>query len=672
MSLKSPCAAAGWSSLTFATLFFSTTVAWGQNSNPTLPGPKPEVAVMDLEQLMKIEVVFAASKRAQQTRDVPSFVSVVTAAEIKEHGYRTVADVLKTLPSFYIANDRNYSYVGVRGFERPGDYGSRVLLLLNGLRTNDNIYNQAYIGEEFGVDVDIIERIEVIRGPSAAIYGSNAFFAVVNVVTKPGGSLKGAEVATSIASYGTYGGRASYGQSFANDLDMMVSASFSDSRGQNLYFPEYDDPSTNGGIARGADGEGSRKLFARLSKGNFSFQAHNSERDKGVPTGSFGTLFNDKRTRTTDGINQASASYSRAFEHGTSLSTRAHAARWTYSGDYAYDPGLEPNRDLYVGEAWGLEVDAARAISRHFVNVGAEFNDDFKQNQKTYDPEPYYLYTDVRNKSTRWGMFAQDEIKLFQPLTLYAGVRYDWYDSFGSTTSPRVGLIYAPGSATTVKLLAGRAFRAPNEFELNYESALYEANPGLQPERIETLELIAQRFIGRGIQLSASTFRNRLSALVSQRVDSTGDGRLKFVNADEIESRGIEVGLLVNRGHGTTGQLSYALQDTEDRATGVELTNSPHHMTNLQLHAPLTTHLSAGVDAQYLSSRRTLAGNVARGYTVTNLSMLAPKLFTRMDVSASIYNLFDARYGVPGSEEHLQDVIQQDQRSFRVKTTLHF
>jgi outer membrane receptor for ferrienterochelin and colicin len=205
MSLKSSCAPAGWSSLTFATLFFSATVAWGQNSNRTLPVPKSNLAVMDLEQLMKIEVVFAASKRAQQTRDVPSFVSVVTSAEIKEHGYRTLADVLKTLPSFYIANDRNYSYVGVRGFERPGDYSSRVLLLLNGLRTNDNIYNQAYIGEEFSVDVDLVDRIEVIRGPSAAIYGSNAFFAVINVVTKRGASLKGAELTTSAASFGTYG-----------------------------------------------------------------------------------------------------------------------------------------------------------------------------------------------------------------------------------------------------------------------------------------------------------------------------------------------------------------------------------------------------------------------------------------------------------------------------------
>jgi iron complex outermembrane receptor protein len=121
---------------------------------------------------MKLEVVVAASKRAEQTRDVPSFVSVVTAADIEEHGYRTLADELKTLAGFYVSNDRNYSYIGVRGVSRPGDYGSRILLLLNGLRTNDNIYDQAFIGEEFVLDVDLIERIEVIRGRNAALWAT--------------------------------------------------------------------------------------------------------------------------------------------------------------------------------------------------------------------------------------------------------------------------------------------------------------------------------------------------------------------------------------------------------------------------------------------------------------------------------------------------------------------
>lgn len=124
---------------------------------PTPPRKQAiDTILNDLEQLMKIEIIVAGSKRAQDPRDVPSFVSVVTAADIKEHGYRTLADVLRTLPGFYVSNDRDYSYVGVRGFSRPGDFNARVLLLLNGLRTNENLFDLAYIGEEFSVDVDLI------------------------------------------------------------------------------------------------------------------------------------------------------------------------------------------------------------------------------------------------------------------------------------------------------------------------------------------------------------------------------------------------------------------------------------------------------------------------------------------------------------------------------------
>jgi len=184
---------------------------------------------------MQIEIVVAGSKRAQESRDVPSFVSVVSAADIKEHGYRTLADVLRTLPGLYVSSDRNYSYVGVRGFGRPGDYNSRILLLLNGLRTNESVYDLAYIGEEFSVDVDMIERVEVIRGPSSSLYGSNAVFAVINVVTRAGSSLAGTEVATTAASFGTYSGRASYGHTFTNGLDLLASGTYSDSKGRNLY-----------------------------------------------------------------------------------------------------------------------------------------------------------------------------------------------------------------------------------------------------------------------------------------------------------------------------------------------------------------------------------------------------------------------------------------------------
>jgi outer membrane receptor protein involved in Fe transport len=638
---------------------------------PTPPPGKADPSTMDLEQLMKIEVVVAGSKRVQQTRDVASFVSVVTAADIKEHGYRTLSAVLKTLASFYLSDDRAYTFIGVRGFQRSGDYNSRVLLLLNGQRSNDPVYDQAYMGQEFSIDLDMIDRIEVIRGPAAAVYGSSAFFAVINVVTKTGASLQGGEVAGSAGSYGTYGGRASYGKTYPNDVDFVVSASFSDSKGQNFYFPEFDDPATNNGLAINDDHERFDKLLATVTKGNFSFQALNSYREKGSPTAAFGTLFNDNRTRTWDGLSLASASYNRSSAL-SSLSTRMFAGRWTYEGDYAYVAGVPPNHDDDVGEWVGASVDATHRFSRQLVTVGGEIQDNYKMQQENFDPRPYVLYTDVRNKSVHGGLFAQDEIKLLEPLMLYAGLRMDRYDGFGSEASPRAGLIFTPDPATTFKLLAGRAFRAPNEYELHFSSSYFEPNPLLEPERIETLELIAERMIGGGVQVSASTFRNRLSGLINGLVDST-NAKLQFVNADAIESKGVDLGLKINRGHGPSGQLTYSYQRTEDRATGIELTNSPRHMAKLEFRAPLDLrNITAAADAQYVSGMKTIDGSIAPGNVVTNLSLLAPLAFRRFDISATAYNLFGVKYGVPGFDEHVQNIIPQNGRSFRVQTTLHY
>ena len=640
---------------------------------PALPKHAIDTLTRDLEGLMQIEVVVAGSKREQQTRDVASFVSVVTAAEIKDHGYRTLADVLRTLPGFYVSNDRNYSYVGVRGFSRPGDWNSRVLILLNGLRINDNVYDLAYIGEEGSVDLDLIDRVEVIRGPSAALYGSNAFFAVINLVTKSGNSLAGGELSTSAASFGTYSGRASYGKTFANDLDVLVSASYSDGKGRNLFYPEYNTAADNNGIATGVDRESFHKLLVTASKGDFSFQANNVSREKGLPTASFGTAFNDNRTRTTDGLSLASVSFNHPLLNGASFSTRLDAGRYTYDGEYAYYSDLPPNKDLVVGEWWGLGVDGARKIgSRQYLTVGGEFRDNVKQILKNYDPEPYVLYADVHNTSVRWGMFAQDEIKLADPLTFIAGLRLDRYDGFGSAMSPRAALIYNPTPTTTFKALAGRAFRAPNEYELHYENFQYKANPTLKPENIETLELIAQHFIGGGVQISASAFQNEITDLTNQYLDAI-DSLFVFENKGQISSRGLELGLGVNRGHGVSGEMSYSLQRTEDRVTGIVLTNSPKQMVQLQLRSPIPgSPVIAALDAEYMSARLTLAGKSADGHTLTNFSLLAPETFKRLDLSATLYNVFNAKYADPVPDGFTQDVIPQDGRSMRVRATLHY
>ena len=216
--------------------------------------PLPDLT---LEQLMSLDAgrVFGASGRIQPVTEAPASVSFITAEEIARYGYRTLADILRGVRGMYVTDDRNFSYLGTRGFGNPGDYNSRVLLLVNGHRVNDNVFGQAEIGAEFGIDPALFERVEIIRGPASSLYGNSAFFAVVNVITKSGAALAGPSLTVEAGTLGTQLTRASFGRRFASGLDVALSGTYEHSAGVNqLYFPAFDAPGTNNGIARGLDG----------------------------------------------------------------------------------------------------------------------------------------------------------------------------------------------------------------------------------------------------------------------------------------------------------------------------------------------------------------------------------------------------------------------------------
>ena len=210
--------------------------------------------------------MFGASERLQPVTEAPASVSFITAEEIARYGYRTLADILRGVRGMYVTNDRNFSLIGTRGFAKPGDYNSRILLLVNGHRVNDNIFGQAEIGAEFGIDPAMFERVEIIRGPASSLYGDSAFFAVVNVITRSGASLGGASVAVEAGTLGTRLARASAGHRFANGVDVAVSGTYEQSDGvERLYFPAFDAPATNNGVAEGLDGERLGQFYGRLT-----------------------------------------------------------------------------------------------------------------------------------------------------------------------------------------------------------------------------------------------------------------------------------------------------------------------------------------------------------------------------------------------------------------------
>jgi iron complex outermembrane receptor protein len=141
-----------------------------------------DLTEMSLESLMNLTIV-GASRYEQKSSDAPSYTSVVTAEDIRKNGYRNLADLLRSVPGFFVTNDRNYQYTGIRGLLPPGDYNTRILLVVDGHRINNSIYDEAPVGSEFPIDIDLVERVEVVRGPASSLYGSNAFFGIINIIT---------------------------------------------------------------------------------------------------------------------------------------------------------------------------------------------------------------------------------------------------------------------------------------------------------------------------------------------------------------------------------------------------------------------------------------------------------------------------------------------------------
>jgi iron complex outermembrane receptor protein len=629
-----------------------------------------DLSQASLEELGNIQV-YTASKHLQSVSEAPSSVTIVTADEIQKYGYRTLADILRSVRGFYITYDRNYSFVGVRGFGRLGDWNSCVLLLVDGHRTNNNVLGQAMLGNEFPVDVDMIERVEIVRGPSSSLYGTEAFFAVINVITRKARQMKGWEASFEPASFGTYKERASYGGQYRG-IDMVLSGTFYNSQGQTLFFPEFDSPATNYGITRNTDDENYQHILSTISYRGFTFQAMFSSRDKGNPTAYFGTLFNDPRTRNTDDHQYFDLTYRHTLGESWELSARTAYDQYRLESPLAYSPG-PVDKFSARGNWWTNEVQLSRTFfDRHKLTFGSEVQDNLREDQGSYTAANNTFAADL-GSSTIWALYAQDEFAISRKLALSAGVRYDHYANFGSTTNPRLGLIYHPFQPTTLKLLYGSAFRAPQSFETNPDFGnAYADNPQLRPETIHSTEGVVEQRLGGHFTISGSVFRNQIDDLISLETDPS-NGLLVYRNSGKADAVGVEAELNGRFAGGLEGTASYSYTDAQDAITHQLLSDSPQHVGKLNFVVPLVQpKLFASLNAQYLSARQTLAGNTVSGFAVFNGTLLARNLGEHLDLSASLYNILDKKYFDPGRPEDVEDAIQQDGRNFRLKLTVRF
>lgn len=631
---------------------------------------------LSLEELgtVKFDTVFGASKVSEKVTDAPASVTIVTRSEIARFGYRTLSDILQATRSFDVSYNRSYSFTGVRGFNSVDDYGSHTLLLVDGHRMNDPIYDTVAVGTEGLLDVDLIERVELIRGPGSALYGSNAVLAVINVVTRSGASVNGVEASTTGGSFETYSGRLTLGKKLANGFEYLFSGTTYATQGPaHLYFREFDAPETNHGIASHQDGDRFWSVLGKVSYGNFTLQAGYVTRDKDVPTAGFGSVFNEPSPEI-DSRGFVELRYLHETANGWTLSARASSDTYDYHSQTPYDvEGARVTTNESSRARWsGAEVGASRTFFNCFrFALGVEVSEGTKLQERSYDENPFITNYDSHLDRSLLGAYADGRWEITKTLSLSAGARWDRYDGLDDTWNPHAALIWKPRESTSLKLLYGEAYPTPNVSQLDYLNVDRGGVPELKAEAIRSYEAVIEHYWGAHWRGSASVFRNEFGGLINYT--SNADGLAFPFNSHDARVDGVETEIEGKWDHGLRLRASYTRQDAVNETTGERLINSPENVVKAQVSVPLLRDkIFASAELIYASERPALGGRHSNEMWQVNATLFSRELAPGLEFSASVYNLLGQKYRTPASDAYLQNTLEQDGHTFRLKVSYKF
>jgi outer membrane receptor protein involved in Fe transport len=649
-------------SLLFGVVLWLAGSAGAQNPQPPQPGG-PSLDSLSLEELMQVKVEGAAL-HPQTLQDAPASITIITAEDIRKYGYRTLGEALASVRGFYLSNDRSYETIGVRGFSLPGDYDSHILFMVNGHNMADNIFDyMLYVGNEFPIDLNLIKQIEIIRGPSSALYGSNAMFATINIITKPPGEVPTLALTTDIGSFGEKKGQVTATASIGS-AQILFSGSVYNNAGETpLFFPSYNTPQTNYGEAIHMTGEKGYHFFSTLIWRNWTITAAFAGDSKIQPISWGPTIFNDPGTKFDDQRNFIDAAYEHEIAGGT-LRWRTYYDSFHFEGrgDYALGDGaVEDNRQSELGNWVGTQATyRIRPFFAGEITVGLEGVIDIRNFLTDYDVSPVpveYLKTSRPDRSVAF--FVQDEKKLSKRWTLDVGVRTDKSHLHRDFLSPRAALIYQR-SEWTYKFLYGRSFRNPSAFQLFYGDGIADAaNPALRPEWADTVEVDAERKLGKRMNLQASAYGYELHDFLLGVY--LPDGLLQYQNSARIRAQGLELEINGRPTNWLETTVSYAVQQARDDSA---LENSPRHLAKLHFALPLGRKLDVSSGMQYESSRWTLAGNSLKPFYLADLTLTTKHLLPDMDVRFGIRNAFNLSYSDPIALNPAVDSMPQPGRTF--------
>lgn len=622
-----------------------------------------------------------ATKRATPLRKAPAIASVITAEEIKNMGARNLMDVLKMVPGIGVSINEFGRYMfEVRGIRTATS--EKILVMIDGHRLNESYTGSALANIYNDLPVENIKQIEIIRGPGSALYGANAFVAVINIVTKDAGDIKGVDVSATGGSFDTKKFNFLAGGSYEK-LQVSGSIDYLNTNGPKLVIDKDRFAGQSYTAAPGRTDQNLEKtdVFLKASYGNLTFKGQYVGKDRGAYIGNayaltdenfitFRNFWNELSYKQT--ITESLSSSLRLFFDQFEQDTKIELFPEGYTNAFGTFPDGVVGAPLLKNRTLGAELQFECELSDNNQLIFGGLYENIRQfdvrHFANFNPNtiaPLGSFQDITslwnfNEDARreiWAAFIQDEWDIRDNINITAGVRYDHYSEFGDTFNPRVGVVWGFMENADLKLLYGQAFRAPNFVELyNANNPTVIGNKNLKPEKIRTYEAAVGYRFTDNFRIDLDYFTNLIDDLIARDASVSP---AQYANKEGARIRGIEVELTGNYSASDYWKLSYTYQEPKDSNTKQRLHSVPSQRATASLNYGLSRYLISHIDVLWTGSRPRASGDT-RGkmphYTTVDLNLIAKNIYKNLEIKGSVHNLFDKKYKDPDTSGSLNRI----------------
>ena len=643
------------------------------------------------------QIVVSALKRPRSVSKSPAIMSVITARQIKQMGFRTLVDALKIVPGFYISMDETGEReIAVRGV--LDDASQKIKVLIDGHSVNDP-WRGGAMWNFNDLPVENVKRIEIIRGPGSALYGQNAFLAVVNIITKDTEDIDGFQLTTSGGSFSTQNFNMLFGKEYG-DLQISGFFDYFDTEGfskkieQDILFPAAASRSPGQSQTRREKTD----LNLKLSYNNLEIKSKYMKKRRKDFIGVGNALNEDTIIRDTYIFSE--------LTYKLDLGERLSMTPKIYYDQYNYDPFFERRPDGFVDSLGQVFPDGIRGqlrFKQRTIGFDNQVNYDlfegnkltfgfqyewihqgdikFSKNSHPVTNAPLPSVTDFSDtlpftrRATRqiWAFYLQDEWNITKDIDLTLGVRHDNFTRFGGTTNPRFGLIWRFIEDAHLKLLLATAFRAPSFQELFLvNNAQRVGDPNLDPEKINTFEFGLGYNFTRHIRGNINYFYNRIRDRI---ILDTAQSPDKFVNSGGARALGVEAELKADFGNDNYVFANYTFQKAEETRNRNRLPDVPVHSANLGINAGFWKYANANLNTLFIGPRPREFGDTRHdlsSYALVNLTLIGKNFIDHLEIKGSIFNLFDKSYKDSAPRNTVPTDYPQPGRSFIVELQYQF